>query len=168
MAIKIRSLEPSKGSGTLTEGDSTYRDLALDFSMESTGSATKLFANNVQKDLNTNTDFAAIDNSIKNIFNTAPGQKILNPAFGADLKRYLFQPVTEETAKILGEVIVKALGLYEPRIKVKNLDIKAFPDQNMYTIAIYCDIKSLADKQYKFTGAVTSRGVVSVSTGNGY
>ena len=166
MAIKIRSLEPTKGTGTLTQNDNTYRDLALDFSMESIGSAKKLFANNVQKDLNTNTDFAAIDNSIQNIFNTAPGQKILNPAFGADLKRYLFQPVTEETAKILGEVIIKAISLYEPRVKVKNIDIKAFPDQNMYTINIHCDIKSLADKQYKFTGALTTRGVVSVSTGD--
>lgn len=163
MAIKIRSLEPTKGSGTLTQGESTYRDLALDFSMKSLGGSTRSFTNNTQKDLNTNTDFSALDNSIKNIFNTAPGQKILNPAFGADLKRYLFQPVTEETAKILGEVIVKALGMYEPRIKVKNLDIKAFPEQNMYTISIYCEIKSLADKQYKFTGALTTRGVVSVA-----
>ena len=147
MAIKIRSLEPKKGTGTLTQGDSTYRDLALDFSMETLGASKKLFASNVQKDLNTNTDFKAIDNSISNIFNTAPGQKILNPAFGADLKRYLFQPVSEPTAKILGEVIVKALSLYEPRVKVKNVDIKAFPDENIYRINIFCDIKSLANKQ---------------------
>jgi len=164
MAIKIRSLEPKKGTGTLTQGDSTYRDLALDFSMETLGASKKLFASNVQKDLNTNTDFKAIDNSISNIFNTAPGQKILNPAFGADLKRYLFQPVSEPTAKILGEVILKALQLYEPRVKVKNIDIKAFPDDNMYKIDIFCDIKSLSDKQYKFTGALTTRGLVSTST----
>jgi phage baseplate assembly protein W len=164
MAIKIRSLEPKKNTGTLTQGESTYRDLALDFSMESIGSAKKLFASNVQKDLDTNTDFSAIDNSIYNIFNTAPGQKILNPAFGADLKRYLFQPVSEPTAKILGEVIVKALLLYEPRVKVKNVDIKAFPDDNMYKINIFCDIKSLANKQYKFTGSLTTQGLLNTTT----
>jgi len=80
------------------------------------------------------------------------------------LKRYLFQPVSEPTAKILGEVILKALQLYEPRVKVKNIDIKAFPDDNMYKIDIFCDIRSLADKQYKFTGALSSRGLVSTST----
>ena len=164
MAIKIKSLEPKKGTGTLVSQDSTYRDLALDFSMESLGSATKLFANVAKKDLDTVTDFKAIDSSITNIFNTAPGQKILNPAFGADLKRYLFQPVTEETAKILGEVIVKALGLYEPRVKITTLNIKAIPDDNRYNIEIFCDIKSLKHKQYKFAGNLTSRGVTNVST----
>lgn len=168
MAIKIRSLEPKRGTGKLTQNKSTYRDLALDFSMESIGGAVKLFANNVQKDLDTDTDFKAIDNSIQNIFNTAPGQKILNPSFGADLKRYLFQPVTEETAKILGEVISKALNLYEPRVTVKNIDIQAIPDENMYEISIKCDIKSLADKQYKFTGTLSNRGVVSTSVNKSY
>src|SRR5210317_842164 len=136
MAIKVKSLEPKKGQGILISPDTVFRDLALDFSMESTGSAKNLLSNTTKKDLDTDIDFKAIDNSITNIFNTAPGQKILNPSFGADLKRYLFQPVTEETAKILGEVILQALTLYEPRVKVKNVNIKAYPDQYTYRIDI--------------------------------
>ena len=164
MALKIKSLEPKKTGGVLVSTQDTYKDVAFDFVMETDAAAKNLFSNTTKKDLGVNTDYKAIDNSLTNIFNTAPGQKILNPRFGADLKRYLFQPVTEETAKILGEVILKAIQLYEPRVNVTEIFIKAFPEDHMYQIDLYCKIPSIKNNgDYRYKGALSSRGVVNVS-----
>lgn len=161
MAINITSLNSNGNSANKSNYKSKFRDIALDFSLTTIGEGAQLFSKNSKKDLDVDTDYTAIDNSISNIFNTAPGQKILNPRFGADLKRYLFQPVTEETAQLLGEVIMKSLELYEPRVKVKELFINADPENHLYTIDIYCTIPALKNNNYKYSGTLTDNGVTT-------
>lgn len=161
MAINITSLQPSKNNSKLTDSDATFRDVGFDFNLVTSGGSNQLFSKTSRKDLGVDTDYKAIDNSLNNIFNTSPGQKILNPRFGADLKRYLFQPVTEETAQLLGEVIMKSIELYEPRITVNELFIKAFPDEHLYTIDIYCSIPALRNKNYKFSTNLTDAGTTA-------
>ena len=159
MAIKVKSLSNNQSNTKLSDSEAVFKDIALDFNMASPTGTQQIFAKAQRTDLDVNTDYQAIDNSLYNIFNTSPGQKILNPRFGADLKRYLFQPVTEETAQLLGEVIMQSIKLYEPRITVKEVFIKAFPEQHMYTIDIHCEIPALKNKNYKYSGTLTDTGV---------
>jgi uncharacterized protein len=161
MAIKISSLSSSDNPGKLTDSEATFRDLALDFKMIGESGSKQLFSKEPRKDLASTIDYQAIDNSLFNIFNTSPGQKILNPRFGADLKRYLFQPVTEETAQLLGEVILQSIKLYEPRINVNEVFINAYPEEYMYTIDIHCTIPALKNKNYKYSGKLTDTGVTT-------
>lgn len=161
MALNIKSLKPRGDGTTLVDSRNTYADLALDFEMSSPGGSNQLFANNTKKDLKTNTDYEAISNSFTNIFNTSPGQKILSPNFGSDLRYYLFQPVNEETGKLIGDVILKSIKLYEPRVKVKDIFVVARPEENEYQIDIYCQIPALQNKDFKYQGTLTDQGVSS-------
>lgn len=161
MALNIKSLKPVGDGTTLVDSKNTYADLALDFSMKSPGGSNQLFANNTKKDLHVNNDFEAISNSLTNIFNTSPGQKILSPNFGSDLRYYLFQPVNEETGKLIGDVILKSIKLYEPRVKIKDIFVLARPDQNEYQIDIYCKIPALQNKEFKYQGTLTDQGVTT-------
>jgi phage baseplate assembly protein W len=161
MALNIKSLKPRGDGTTLVDSKDTYADLALDFSMDSPGGSNQLFAKSTKKDLKRSTDYEAISNSFTNIFNTSPGQKILNPSFGSDLRYYLFQPVNEETGKLIGDVILKSIKLYEPRVKIKDIMVTARPDQNEYQIDIYCLIPSLQNKSFKYNGTLTDQGVTS-------
>lgn len=160
MAINISTLKPTDDGFSNTSSGSTYTDLSLDFSLKSQNTAKKqLFADTGVSDLNTDTDYGAITNSLLNIFNTAPGEKILNPGFGADLRYYLFEPISEKTAQIIGEVIVKAIKMYEPRVSIDEVYIKAFPEQNEYQIDVYLLIPTLNNSKYTFEGTLTDTGV---------
>jgi phage baseplate assembly protein W len=165
MAITIDSLngnntgltkQPSKDNTS----NSTFVDLGLDFDMETTGGKSTSTTKSGKLDLKLDEDYKAISNSIVNIFNTSPGQKILNPSFGADLSRYLFSPITPETGQVIGNVILKALEMYEPRVNIDNIDIVADIDRQQYTINIYVKIISLENKDFKFKGTLSQSGLV--------
>ena len=163
MALNIKSIKPVNTGVTRTESKITYTDLSLDFSMKSTGTGKQLFSNSTRKDLRLDEDYKAISNSLLNIFNTSPGQKILAPAFGADLRYYLFEPITEQTAQIIGDVILKSIELYETRVSVENVTVIAIPDQNEYQIEVYLSIPTLNNSKFTFSGNLDDKGVTTNS-----
>ena len=160
MAINITTLKPEDDGLSNAKDGSIYTDLSLDFSLKSNNSSKKqLFSDNTSSDLKIDQDYQAITNSLLNIFNTAPGEKILSPGFGADLRYYLFEPISEKTAQLIGEVIVKSIKMYEPRCSVEEVFVKAFPEQNEYQIDVYLTIPTLNNQNYTFEGTLTDQGV---------
>lgn len=135
-----------------------YADLHLDFKLQSSLSNNYLSDTGTQlKDVNIDYDVRAIETSIRNIFNTKPGEKILNPAFGLDLSQYLFEPISEETAREIGNAVLEQLPLYEPRVILNSIDIVAKENNNEYIVTmsitvpelnnLYTDIKGVLDTQ---------------------
>jgi len=74
-----------------------YKDLFLDLT-PSVYYNRQLNKEVILKDVQGSYDEQAIKNSITNIFLTSPGQKILSPEFGLDLRRYLFEQVNDFNA----------------------------------------------------------------------
>ena len=135
-----------------------YADLHLDFKLQSSLSNSYLSDPGTQlKDVNIDYDIRAIETSIRNIFNTKPGEKILNPAFGLDLNQYLFEPISEDTAREIGNTILEQLPLYEPRVILNSIDIVAKENNDEYIVTmsitvpelnnLYTDIKGVLDTQ---------------------
>jgi phage baseplate assembly protein W len=85
-------------------------------------------------------DIEAIKNSIRNIFTTKKGQKILNPQFGSSLDQYLFTPITTPNAKAIGNQILNEVNLYEPRITISNVIVTPDIDKNLYYIQVYYNL----------------------------
>jgi len=123
----------------------TYSDLHLDFS------------NPINKDLKADYDEAAIKNSIYSLFNTLPGQSLLNPTYGLNLVKYLFEPVTEDNARNIGNDIVTGLSLYEPRVKVSNVNIRLNSDEQSYYIELNI-IMPYLNKVINVPGTLTRTG----------
>lgn len=88
-----------------------YRDINVNFSKNS-------FTN----DLNVVDDSTAIKQSIKNILLTFAGEKSFAPKFGAELQKNIFESSTASNST-LNLQIIEMLNTYEPRIKVKNVNI---------------------------------------------
>jgi phage baseplate assembly protein W len=78
-------------------------------------------------DILVDTDIQAVKNSIRNIFSTIPGQKILNPIFGASLEQFLFEPVTQLGANAIGNTILDAINKFEPRVNVLKVYVEMNP-----------------------------------------
>jgi phage baseplate assembly protein W len=102
-----------------------YVDLHLDLTLESN---IGLGDNTVNtRDIVIDTDIQAIKNSIKNIFTTKKGQKLLNPDFGCSLEQYLFEKVSEFGGNIIGNAINDAIVQYEPRVDVVKIFVETQP-----------------------------------------
>jgi len=140
MAIHIKSLENIADQNT--QVGSIYRDLFLDLQITQTKKPG--FINPLPgKDLKTSVDLAAIGNSLSNLFSTMPGQRFLFPEYGTNLTRYLFDPITDKTAKAIGNSILTSITQWEPRVSVLNINITALPDDNAYNIDLLLEIPVL-------------------------
>lgn len=87
-------------------------------------------------DLKADYDLGAVRNSIINMFLTSPGEKILNPEFGIDLRDYLFEPVSEGTAVIIQNQVLNNITIFEPRIVVNQVSVTPNFDNKEYIINI--------------------------------
>lgn len=135
-----------------------YADLDLPFAIGTKLSDKYLNDKGQKTDVKLKYDSVAIMNSIQNIFNTMPGQKILNPAFGLDLRQYLFEPINEQTAREIATTIVEQLTEYEPRVILNNIDITANENENEYRIILSITIPNLNNLRTQLSGTLNDNG----------
>ena len=76
-----------------------------------------------------------------NFFLTGKNERILNVDFGAGLRNFLFENLTQDTVDSTRELINQSLELYFPQVVVNNLELKAYPDQNLVTFALKYSVK---------------------------
>jgi phage baseplate assembly protein W len=65
-----------------------------------------------------------IRESIRIILTTEPGERLMLPAFGAGLQRFLFEPNTVTTHRRIEEAVVQSLDRWEPRIEVNEVSVQ--------------------------------------------
>jgi len=98
---------------------------------------------NNNRDILTNYDFDAIQNSIRNIFGFRKGEKILNPDFGNNLYNHIYEGITNEESQLLGQDVLDLINKWEPRVKITKLNVYPRPDQNEYYVELYYIIPAL-------------------------
>ena len=123
--------------------DYTYKDLYIDIEPNQVFATKGLNAQPTFKELKTLTDIECIVTSIRNILETVPGQKLLNPYLGINLMHLVFQPITVYTGQQIAQVIALGLQEQEPRLKIENVHCTGFPDVNEYAVAIKASIPGI-------------------------
>jgi len=101
-----------------------YSDMDMSLFIESDGSVRILEGEDV------------INQSIKMILATTPGERVMNPEFGSNLKRYLFEPMTEEVAEDMEDTIYDDISTFEPRVEVGSATVNGFLSENLYEISV--------------------------------
>ena len=140
--IKIPELSVGELENVSLNNSYLYKDLHLDLEM-AVYYNEQLRRGEQLKDVQAIFDLEAVKNSISNIFLTAPGQKILNPTFGIDLRRHLFEQVTPFEESQIRKDIFRNLPKQEPRIELQNVDVIAKPDENRFDIFLQINVPSL-------------------------
>lgn len=108
-----------------------YKDFDLSFSV-----------NPITGDLGTKSDTNAIQQSIKTLINTNYFERPFQPTLGCNIRSVLFEPVSPVVANDLKTVINDVLVNYEPRIVVKDIEIRDNSDTNSYFVTIIYNIRS--------------------------
>jgi phage baseplate assembly protein W len=82
-------------------------------------------------------DEKLIRNDLLQLLLTAPGERVMRLDFGAGLRNFLFQPITQDQIDTLRDNIVRAIETYERRVVVTDVQITTTPDNNLVTVKIY-------------------------------
>ena len=61
---------------------------------------------------------AEIEQAIRLIIGTSPGERAMRPTFGCRIHELVFAPLTDETLGLARRYVQEALGMWEPRITV--------------------------------------------------
>ena len=109
----------------------TYKD--LDFTFKQNPNTNDI---GIKKNNN------AVIQSVLNILQTNHGERPFNYNFGANLRSYLFENMTNITAAQMSTSINTALANYEPRLEVLNTNIQARADENEVRITVTGRVKS--------------------------
>jgi phage baseplate assembly protein W len=64
-----------------------------------------------------------IRQSLRILLSTAPGERIMNPAYGCGLKSITFGNITSSTITEVKDMIERAILFFEPRITLDNVEI---------------------------------------------
>jgi len=120
---------------SLSNTDSTghtyvYKDLKLDLQEEVI-------------DIDASIDINAVQNSITNMFTFTKGQRILLPDFGNNLRKFLYEPITDATAKAIGIEICDMFEKWEPRVKITKVRVTPSIDENLYHVIVLYTIPIL-------------------------
>jgi len=78
----------------------------------------------------------AIKNNLINYFLTNQPERYLNPTFGASLRAFIFQQITENNLSGLKQDIQSKLNIYFPNVKIGTLDITSIPDINQVNVEL--------------------------------
>ena len=89
-----------------------------------------------------------LEQSIQIILSTSPGQRVMRPSFGCRLHELVFAPNNSHTAIQARRYVEEALGMWEPRIRVTQVDARPDPDQsNRLVIEIEYQVKTSHDRR---------------------
>ena len=78
----------------------------------------------------------ATRNNLINYFLTNPGERPLNPNFGAGLRSFVFQQIADDNLDFLEEEISSNLEKFFPNINIDNLLIGKQEDENTINVSL--------------------------------
>jgi phage baseplate assembly protein W len=72
-----------------------------------------------------------------NLLLTNKGERILNPNFGTDIRKQLFNQMVDDSFEILKADILNTIKVYIPEITVERLDITPAYNNNLFTVNLF-------------------------------
>jgi phage baseplate assembly protein W len=78
----------------------------------------------------------AVKNNLINYFLTNQPERYLNPNFGGNLRKYLFEQINSNTTDFLKEDIQQQINLYFPNVIVASLDVVEYTDTNQIVVTL--------------------------------
>jgi phage baseplate assembly protein W len=82
-----------------------------------------------------------IKSNLINLLLTSTGERVMNPEFGCDLKKFLFEGITESNINALKISIEDSISIYIPEIIVKKIAVDSNIDYNSIDLTVEYSLK---------------------------
>jgi phage baseplate assembly protein W len=77
-----------------------------------------------------------IKSNLINLLLTNTGERVMNPNFGTNLKKFLFEGITNSNLDDLKNNILNSISLYIPQITTTNITLVPNTDYNLVALTI--------------------------------
>ena len=95
----------------------------------------------------TKTTEDAIKSNIRLLLLTQRGERVMQPNLGINLRRFLFEPVTENTAVEIENDIVQTFSYWLPFVQIRDIQIDlSSQDANQIGIKLIFKVKNGSDR----------------------
>jgi phage baseplate assembly protein W len=95
----------------------------------------------------TTTGVQDIDRGIRVVLSTAPGERVMRPAFGCRIWDLMFEPINANTLGLMEEAVREAIVRWEPRVDVEKVDVVPDDDPGVVRIGIEYRVKVTNDRR---------------------
>ena len=112
----------------------SYRDINITFKKHP-----------VTNDVVVSKDASAIKQAIVNLLLTNKGERLMNPTYGSDIRKYLFEPLDYGTSYLIKGNIESTISKFEPRISVLRISCKPNYDDNGFDVEMTYRIQGTDD-----------------------
>jgi phage baseplate assembly protein W len=79
-----------------------------------------------------------VRSNFKNLMLTKTGERVMQPTFGTDLHKILFEQITTDTLDLARLTVVNAVERWMPFLELTNFNILAGSDNNPNQLTISC------------------------------
>lgn len=91
---------------------------------------------------------ADLDDALRVVLLTAPGERVMRPQFGCRIWDLLFEPITANLLGLIREAVRDALAQWEPRIEVEDVEPVQDDDvDGLVTIRIAYRVRATNDRR---------------------
>lgn len=130
MANKVITISSNDSNKQKNIQQYSFLDVSMLSKQYSDNEKTKLKVANLK-------DIEAIKNSLHNIFTWIPGERILNPEFGCNLRRLLYNGITEFNKEQIAAEVRQSVSKWEPRVKIEKIvDVGTVDDTENNTVCL--------------------------------
>jgi len=77
-----------------------------------------------------------IKSNLVNLLLTDIGERVMNPEFGCNLKKYIFEGITEANSELLVNNLANSIAIFIPEITVTNIIVTPNPDYNLIELTV--------------------------------
>jgi phage baseplate assembly protein W len=86
-----------------------------------------------------------IEQAIRIILETVPGERVMRPEFGCRAKELLFAPMNAATEVLLVRYVQLALEQWEPRVTIVSVRVVDSPSDGVWQVGINYEVKATHD-----------------------
>lgn len=90
----------------------------------------------IKKDINKLKDQRAVQQALKTLILTKHYERPFHPELGCNVTEMLFEHITPFTAANIRRSIEEVIENFEPRVRLREVEVEAFPDRNAYRATI--------------------------------
>ena len=77
-----------------------------------------------------------VKSNLINLLLTNKGERVFNPEFGADLKKVLFEGITDDLTSTIEDLIITNINIFIPAIAATKVDVLSDKDNNKISITV--------------------------------
>jgi len=93
----------------------------------------------------------AIKRAVINLVRTRIGERFFNPLLGSKVENYFFELADIGLEEPIKDEIRTVINNFEPRVRLRSVDVALFPEDNAMDVSIVYDIVGLSVPQQAVT-----------------